>query len=312
MAGSRECLAPILNAQARRKANAREKPRPAVVQHQPGTGSETRRRLLLPVRWTPHLMWLLSLPLLLFLSLPLVAILARLPLTRLVPSLMNPQIQNAVGMSMGTTLVTTLVTICLGTPVSYLLARRRFALRRAVDTLVDLPCVLPPAVAGVALLMAFGRRGLLGNLLQQWDIEIAFTWVAVVMAQTFVAAPFYIKGAVLGFAGVDRELEQAAALDGANNLQVFRHVTLPLAWSGLLSGCVMTWARALGEFGATIIFAGNFPGRTQTMPLAIYIGFEMDLTVALTLAVIMVGCSFLVLMLVKGLLRQEIAVGLSA
>jgi len=312
MAGSRERLAPILNAQARRKANAREKPRPAIVQHQPGTGSETRRRLLLPVRCTPHLMWLLSLPLLLFLSLPLVAILARLPLTRLVPSLMNPQIQNAVGMSMGTTLVTTLVTICLGTPVSYLLARRRFALRRAVDTLVDLPCVLPPAVAGVALLMAFGRRGLLGNLLQQWDIEIAFTWVAVVMAQTFVAAPFYIKGAVLGFAGVDRELEQAAALDGANNLQVFRHVTLPLAWSGLLSGCVMTWARALGEFGATIIFAGNFPGRTQTMPLAIYIGFEMDLTVALTLAVIMVGCSFLVLMLVKGLLRQEIAVGLSA
>ncbi|MDD3826213.1 MAG: ABC transporter permease [Anaerolineae bacterium] len=267
--------------------------------------------MLLPIRWTPHLIWLLSLPLLLFLSLPLVAIVARLPLTRLASSLMNPQIQNAVGMSMGTTLVTTLVTVCLGTPVSYLLARRRFALRRAVDTLVDLPCVLPPAVAGVALLMTFGRRGLLGNLLQQWDIEIAFTWVAVVMAQTFVAAPFYVKGAVLGFAGVDRELEQAAALDGANNLQVFRHVTLPLAWSGLLSGCVMTWARALGEFGATIIFAGNFPGRTQTMPLAIYIGFEMDLTVALTLAVIMVGCSFLVLMLVKGLLRQEICVDLS-
>jgi molybdate transport system permease protein len=307
--------------QASRKANIHGQPRVAIPQPPAAwragaepelqTRAETRRRLFLAARWPRHLVWLLSLPLLLFLALPLAAIFLRLPLAELLPSLANPQIQRAVGMSLGTTLVTTLVTVCLGTPVSYLLARRRFPLRRVVDTLVDLPCVLPPAVAGVALLMAFGRRGILGGLLHQWGIEIAFTWVAVVMAQTFVAAPFYIKGAVLGFASVDRELEQAAALDGANSWQVFRHVTLPLAWSGLLSGSVMTWARALGEFGATIIFAGNFPGRTQTMPLAIYIGFELDLTVALTLAVIMVGCSFLVLMLVKGLLHREVNVGLS-
>jgi molybdate transport system permease protein len=322
MAGSRESLAQAANMPAIQKTSIHGRPRLTVLQpsadHSAGvqpraeTRSETRGRTLLPVRWRRHLMWLLSLPLLLFLALPLVAILVRLPLANLLPSLLNPQIQLAIGMSMSTTLVTTLVTVCLGTPLSYLLARRRFALRRAVDTLVDLPCVLPPAVAGVGLLMAFGRRGLLGSLLQQWDIEIAFTWVAVVMAQTFVSAPFYIKAAVLGFAGIDRELEQAAALDGASGWQVFRHVTLPLAWSGLLSGSVMTWARALGEFGATIIFAGNFPGRTQTMPLAIYIGFELDLTVALTLAVIMVGCSFLVLMLVKGLLRQEVSVDLRA
>lgn len=252
---------------------------------------------------------LLALPLLAFLALPLVALLARIPTDRLLPYLGNPQVLQAVGMSLSSTLVTTLVTVCLGTPVGYLLARERFPLRRAVDTLVDLPTVLPPAVAGVALLLAFGRRGLLGGILQDLHIDIAFTWVAVVMAQTFVAAPFYVKAAALGFASIEPELEQAAALDGASSWQVFRHVTLPLAWAGLLSGCVMTWARALGEFGATIIFAGNYPGRTQTMPLAIYLGFELDLNVALTLAMILVSSSFLILFVVKSLLHREVNPG---
>jgi molybdate transport system permease protein len=121
-----------------------------------------------------------------------------------------------------------------------------------------------------------------------------------------VAVPFYVKAAALGFSAVDDELEQAASIDGANSWQVFIRVTLPLAWTALVSGGVMTWARALGEFGATILFAGNYPGRTQTMPLAIYIGFELDLDIALTLAVIMVGLSFLVLILVKGILNREL------
>lgn len=253
--------------------------------------------------------WLLALPLLAFLALPLVAISVRMPPARLLPNLGNPQVLQAIGMSLSSTVVTTLVTVFLGTPVAYLLARRRFRLRRIVDTLVDLPTVLPPAVAGVALLLAFGRRGLLSGVLQWLNVEIAFTWVAVVMAQTFVAAPFYVKAAALGFGSVEPELEQAAALDGASSLQAFRHVTLPLAWAGLVSGCVMTWARALGEFGATIIFAGNYAGRTQTMPLAIYIGFELDMDVALTLAVILVSFSFLVLFVVKSLLHREVAPG---
>jgi molybdate transport system permease protein len=189
--------------------------------------------------------------------------------------------------------------------VAYLLARYQFPFRRAVDTLLDLPTVLPPSVAGVALLMAFGRRGLVGEWLDLWGLHIAFTQVAVVLAQTFIAAPFFVKAATIGFANVDRDLEQAAELDGASRSHVFRFITLPLSWSALLSGAVMTWARALGEFGATIIFAGNYPGRTQTMPLAIYIGFELDLDVALTLSVILVGCSFLVLMIVKGFLQRE-------
>jgi molybdate transport system permease protein len=130
----------------------------------------------------------------------------------------------------------------------------------------------------------------------------------VVLAQTFVAAPFYIKTAALAFAGVDRELEQAAAVDGASPLAVFRRITVPLTVAALVGGIVMTWGRGLGEFGATILFAGNFHGRTQTMPLAIYIDFELDLRVALTLAVILLVVSFAVLFVVKGVLRRQVAV----
>jgi molybdate transport system permease protein len=206
---------------------------------------------------------------------------------------------------MVTTLVTTLLTLLMGTPVAYLLARRSLRFRRLIDSLIDLPMVLPPSVAGVALLMAFGRRGLLGSYLEALGVHIAFSQVAVVLAQLFVAAPFFVKAATIGFASIEPELKEAAALDGASGWQIFRHIVVPLSWSALLSGSVVTWARALGEFGATIIFAGNYPGRTQTMPLAIYIGFELDLEVALTLSVILIGCSFLVLLLVKGLLQRE-------
>jgi molybdate transport system permease protein len=249
---------------------------------------------------------LASLPLLLFLLLPLVALVLRVNLERLLANLRDSTVTQAIGLSLITTALTVLITVLAGTPVAYLLARRRFRGRTALDTLIDLPMVLPPSVAGIALLVAFGRRGLLGQYLGALGIELAFTQTAVVLAQLFVAAPFYIKAAAAGFAGVDRELEQAAALDGASALQVGRYVTVPLAWTALFGGAVMTWARALGEFGATIIFAGNFVGRTQTMPLAIYQGFEQELNVALTLSVILLGVSFAVLFLVKRVLRQRV------
>jgi molybdate transport system permease protein len=184
------------------------------------------------------------------------------------------------------------------------LCRRCSGTYRLIDTLIDLPTVLPPSVAGVALLMAFGRQGLFGPWLSWLGMSIPFTQLAVVLAQTFVAAPYYVRAATLGFAAVDCELRKAAALDGASRWQIFHLVMVPMAWMSLMSGCVMTWARALGEFGATIIFAGNFPGRTQTMPLAIYIGFEIDLNVALTLSAILICCSFLILIVVKGFLRR--------
>jgi molybdate transport system permease protein len=252
--------------------------------------------------------WLLiaSLPMLAFLLLPLLALLLRIPLAQLLANLTNRDVSQAISLSMTTTAVTVLLTVVFGTPLAFLLARRRFRGHTALDTLIDLPMVLPPSVAGIALLVAFGRRGLLGQYLGVAGIELAFTPAAVVLAQVFVAAPFYIKAAATGFAGVDPELEQAAALDGASPRQVFRYVTAPLAWAPLFGGAVMTWARALGEFGATIIFAGNFVGRTQTMPLAIYQGFEQDLTVALTLAAILLAVSFGVLFLVKGILHRQL------
>lgn len=249
---------------------------------------------------------LLALPMLLFMVVPLLALIFRIQPAMLWENLASMQVQQAVRLSLTTATVSTLLTLLLGTPVAILLGRHRFRGRELIDTLLDLPMILPPAVAGIALLMAFGRRGLVGAYLADAGIEIGFSSVAVVMAQMFVAAPFYIKAAIAGFASVDAELEQAAALDGATRRDIFRYITVPLAWTSLFGGTVMTWARALGEFGATIIFAGNFPGRTQTMPLAIYIGFELDLDVALTLSVILLSTSFLVLFVVKGLLRQRI------
>jgi molybdate transport system permease protein len=252
--------------------------------------------------------WLLiaSLPMLAFLLVPLLALLLRIPPAQLLANLANPEVAQAIGLSIITTTLTVVCTLLFGTPLAYLLGRRSFRGHTALDTLIDLPMVLPPSVAGIALLVAFGRRGLLGQYLTVAGIELAFTPTAVVLAQIFVAAPFYIKAAAAGFAGVDRELEQAAALDGASSLQVARYVTAPLAWTSLLGGAVMTWARALGEFGATIIFAGNFVGRTQTMPLAIYQGFEQELSVALTLSVILLLVSFGVLFIVRRVLRRQL------
>ncbi|MFN2199373.1 MAG: ABC transporter permease [Anaerolineales bacterium] len=247
---------------------------------------------------------LLSVPLLAFLTIPLVILVFTTSPAQLLENLHNPLVVQAVLLSLRTTFISLLIILLGGTPLAYLLARFDFPLRGLVDTLVDLPTVLPPAVAGVALLIAFGRMGTFGPALMLLGIEIPFTSAAVIMAQVFIAAPFYVRSAAIGFAAIDPELEQSAGLDGANAWQVLRHVTLPLARTALLGGAVLAWARALGEFGATIIFAGNFPGRTQTMPLAIYLGFEFDMNIALTLSVLLVGVSFLVMIVVKAVLPQ--------
>jgi molybdate transport system permease protein len=251
---------------------------------------------------------LASVPLLLFLILPLVSLAARISLTDLLANLLDPTVAQAVRLSIVTTLCTVALTLLFGTPVAYLLARRQFPGRALLDSLVTLPIVMPPAVAGIALLLAFGRRGVVGQSLTALGIEIAFTPVAVVLAQTFVAAPFYVQAAKTAFAGVDRELEQAAAVDGASPFHVFRLITVPLTVPALFGGILMTWARALGEFGATIIFAGNFPGRTQTMPLAIYLDFELDLQSAITLSLVLLALSLMVLLVVRTALRQRVDV----
>ncbi|HEU5349908.1 MAG TPA: ABC transporter permease [Ktedonobacterales bacterium] len=248
---------------------------------------------------------LASLPLLLFLILPLVALVLRVPLHDPPAALADPAVGQAIQLSLMTTLITLGLTLLGGTPLALLLARGRIPGRAAVETLLDLPLVLPPAVAGIALLVAFGRFGLLGGVLSAFGVTIPFTTVAVIMAQVFVAGPLYIRTAIGAFTAIERDLEDAAAVDGAGPIRIFRFVTLPLAAVPLIGGAVMTWARALGEFGATIIFAGNLPGVSQTMPLAIYLGFEQDFGAALTLSLLLLFISFAVLFLVRGILRQR-------
>ncbi len=245
-----------------------------------------------------------ALPLLVLLLLPLLALLLYTPAAEFLHYASDNSTTQAIALSLVTSAIASLVVCFLGLPLAYLLGRRRWRLGQLLEVLVDLPTVLPPAVAGLALLMAFGRRGLLGDTLDRLGIQVAFTSAAVIMAQVFVASPYFIKSATLGLSAISSELEQAAALDGANPRQIFRYVMLPLAWRSIIGGVALCWARALGEFGATIIFAGNYPGRTQTMPLAVYLGFEIDLNQALTLAAILLVLSFGILFTVRATLRN--------
>jgi molybdate transport system permease protein len=209
-----------------------------------------------------------------FLTLPLLSLLLRAGGSGVLAAVSRPLVLDALWLSALTSLAALAASVLLGLPLALLLARARFRGHRLLDALVDLPMVLPPTVAGLALLMAFGRRGLLGPSLGLFGMSLPFTTVAVVVAQVFVSAPFFLRAARAGFESVPREVEEAAALDGASGLALLRYVTVPLALPSLAGGAVMAWARALGEFGATVMFAGNFEGRTQTMTLAVYSALE--------------------------------------
>jgi molybdate transport system permease protein len=245
--------------------------------------------------------WALALLLLLFLAIPVAALVIRALGTGSAWDARTYDIlRQALGLSMATTATTMVIVVALGTPLAYLLARRPFPGAAVIEALVDLPIVLPPAVAGIALLVAFGRNGLVGRWLAEGGVTVGFTTIAVVMAQVFVSAPFYVIAARGGFARVDSDVEAAAADLGATPGHVFRTVTLPLILPSLIAGAVLAWARALGEFGATIMFAGNFPGVTQTMPLAIYGRFGAgDMSSALLLSVVLLLASLMVLLGVR-------------
>jgi len=209
---------------------------------------------------------------------------------------------DALVLSLVTTAASLLLTVTFGTPLALALARRRFRGSSIVETVVDLPIVLPPSVAGLALLLLLGRRGVLGGAFEAFGIELPFTTAAVVIAQTFVSAPFYIRSARAGFAGVDRDLEDAARTDGATESQLFRAITVPLAGAALAAGLVMCWARSLGEFGATIMFAGNVEGQTQTLPLVVYGEFQGgNLDGSIAAAAILVVAAVGVLVAVRAL-----------
>jgi molybdate transport system permease protein len=248
-------------------------------------------------------LWLFILPasvLGCLMGLPVAALLWRAGLSGAVAHILAPSALDALRLSLLTSALATLLVLVTGTPLAYTLARWPLRWRHWLDVVVDLPVVLPPSVAGLALLMAFGRRGVLGPALEALGLSLPFTLGAVVLAQTFVAAPFYVRAARLGFAAVDPQLEEAAHTEGANPWQLFWHVMLPLSGRALAGGLVLCWTRAIGEFGATIMFAGNLPGRTQTMPLAIYLGFE-DLPVALALSALLVLASAALLLVLRWL-----------
>lgn len=238
--------------------------------------------------------------LLLFIAFPLAALLLHTPPSTLWSSLHTESARSALTLSLQTTTITLLATLIFGTPLAYVLARGRFPGKRLLDSVVDLPIVVPPAVAGVALLLAFGRQGLLAPQLSALGIHLSFSTPAVVLAQLFVACPFYVRAARAGFVGVDRTLEQASATLGYGGWGTFRRITVPLALPSLIGGAVLTWARALGEFGATIMFAGNLLGVTQTMPLAVYLSLEGgDLDGAVALSVVLVAVSLAVSLVVR-------------
>lgn len=240
-----------------------------------------------------------------FLGLPLLALVIRVMQTQAWTSAPGEATVNALWLSFSTTFASTVLTLIFGTPLAYLLARRRFPLRRVIGVLVELPIVLPPAVAGLALLVAYGRRGLLGGALDGVGLQLPFTVYAVIMAQAFVAAPFYIRTAQVGFQSVPVDVEDAARVDGAGGWPLFWYITLPLAGRALIAGLVLSWARALGEFGATMLFAGSLQGRTQTMPLLIYTIIERDLNAALWTGLILIGLALGALLLSRALLRDD-------
>jgi molybdate transport system permease protein len=233
------------------------------------------------------------------LALPPLALVLRVSLGSLVDRLSRPAVIEALRLSLTTSAIATGIVILLGVPTAYYLSMRRMRGQPLIETLIDLPMVLPPTVAGAGLLFAFGRTGLAGGVLGAFGVTIPFTTIAVVLAQVFVAAPFFIGACVAGLREVEPRYVELASTLRATPLFTFFRVMLPLSAPSFLAGAAMCWARALGEFGATITFAGNLPGVTQTMPLAVYTALQSDLEAAVALSVLMLVVSFVVLLLLR-------------
>ncbi len=242
--------------------------------------------------------WIVA-PYALFLALPLAALVWRADAASLARGLADAAVWRAVGVSLSTSIVSVGLCLLFGLPLAYGMAHARVPGRRVLDLLIDLANVMPPAVAGLALLFAFGRRGLLGPALSAIGVTLPFTPAAVVLAQWFVAGPLFVRTATLGFRALNPELFEQAEIDGAGRWHIFSAIALPLTMPAVLGGLALAWARALGEFGATILFAGNLTGVTQTMPLAIYLGLEQDLSLAITLALILLALAGLALLVAR-------------
>ena len=262
------------------------------------------RRTFFSTKISPLTEWLFVLPSLLLLgllALPVLALLWRAGTEGMLSLIAQPSAISALKLSLLTSSISVLIAIVTGTPLAFVLARRKFAGKAFLELVIDLPVVLPPSVAGIALLIAFGRQGVFGGWLNTLGITLPFTTAAVVLAQTFVSAPLFVRAARIGFAQIEHQIVEAAYVEGSNEWQLFRYLMFPLAGRAVLSGAILAWTRAIGEFGATILFAGNLEGVTQTMPLAIYLGLERSLGVALALSTVLVFVSFMLLLVTRRL-----------
>jgi molybdate transport system permease protein len=240
-----------------------------------------------------------------FLTLPVVAIFVDVPPRDLVNSLGDDAALDALRLSLETSAIALAIIVVVGTPAAWLLATRRWRGRNVIVTLVELPLVVPPAVAGIGLLAAFSPRGVLGGALDDLGIRLVLETAGVVVALTFVASPFYVRAAIAGFEGVDPALLDASRTLGASEARTFARIAVPVARDALGAGAALAWGRALGEFGATLMFAGSFRGITQTAPLAIYERFATDFTAALALAAVLVALSGSILLTAKVLLAAR-------
>ena len=241
-----------------------------------------------------------------FITLPILALYLRIDLAQISSQLQKPVIIDAIQLSLYTAAVATAVSFILAVPTGYFMATRKFPGKAAIDTILDLPIVLPPAVAGVALLYAFAPKGLIGQFFYQYGIIFPGYTIAVIIAEIFVASPFLIRAAKTGFENLDKDIVHSAQILTGSKIKIFFTISMPLAIRAIISGTMMTWARAMGEFGATLMFAGNLPGITQTMPLAIYslLYSPSEQMAGITLSLILVTISFAVLIIVK-LLEQK-------
>jgi molybdate transport system permease protein len=247
----------------------------------------------------------LTLGVVLFFLLPVFSLILHISPDLFIAALSSRAIIQTILLSFYTGGIATVLVVIIGTPVAYLNTRRNYPGQGFVESVLDLPIVLPPAVAGIALLFTFGRNGLIGSGLDDLGIRVIFTPLAIILAQMFVAGPLYIRQARSAFLSVPSGLEMAGRTLGGSPIQVFLKITLPLARYGLYSGAVLCFARSIGEFGATIMVAGNLPGLTQTMPLAIYSLMQNDMNGAISIALILVILSFIVLVVVRYLTRME-------
>lgn len=240
---------------------------------------------------------------LLFFIFPILALIIRAIEAEAWTKFNSEAIADALALSTITTLICILITLVFGTALAYALVKYQFPLKRIISVFIELPIVLPPAVAGLGLLILYGRNGFLGQALGSMGITITSTTTAVILAQVFVAAPFYVRAAQIGFRSIPKSIEEAAFVDGASRLTSFWYITLPLAAPTLAAGLVLTWARAVGEFGATALFAGSLQGRTQTMPLLIYNIFGRDIDAAIWTGILLIIFAFFALLCSQWLAR---------